>query len=65
MARFGSKYGELDEEIASDVAGSSPRTPDASGLASMEPHDASKHLFGQVDWDEFLRAGVYLSQTEV
>jgi hypothetical protein len=63
-ARFGSRYGELDEEIAADN-GSSPRPADGSGLAAMDPNEASKHLFGQVDWDEFLRTGVYLSQSEV
>jgi V-type H+-transporting ATPase subunit H len=33
-------------------------------LSSMEKHDASKHLFNQVDWESYLRAGVFLSQSE-
>lgn len=33
-------------------------------LSSMEKSDASKHLFSQVDWDSYLRAGVFLSQSE-
>ena len=33
-------------------------------LASMEKHEASKHLFQQVDWDSYLRAGAFLSQSE-
>lgn len=33
-------------------------------LSSMEKQDASKHLFSQVDWDSYLRAGVFLSQSE-
>jgi len=33
-------------------------------LSSMEKHEASKHLFSQVDWDGYLRAGVFLSQSE-
>lgn len=66
MARFGSRYGELDEEIGSDNA-ASPGAMNSSpnNLSSMDTQEASKHLFGQVDWDEFLRAGVFLSQAEV
>ena len=33
-------------------------------LSSMEKHEASKHLFSQVDWESYLRAGVFLSQSE-
>jgi hypothetical protein len=33
-------------------------------LSSLEKQDASKHLFSQVDWDSYLRAGVFLSQSE-
>lgn len=33
-------------------------------LSSMEKHEASKHLFSQVDWEAYLRAGVFLSQSE-
>jgi hypothetical protein len=59
MARFGNKYGELDEVV----------TPDAHiehrVELEREQEDASKHLFGQVDWDDFLRTGNYLSQSEV
>lgn len=63
MARFAGRYGELDEVVTNDnPQGQSERTFD---LSSMATQDASKHLFGLVDWDEFLRAGVFLSQTEV
>lgn len=59
MARFGSRYGELDEEIATENT-SSP----SSNILANESQESSKHLFGQVDWDEFLRTGVFLSQAE-
>jgi len=59
MARFGGRYGELDE------VAENPQPSDRNfDLSSMATQDASKHLFGLVDWDEFLRAGVFLSQAE-
>lgn len=61
MARFAGKYGELDEVITSETQ-TNERSFDVTSLNSQE---VSKHLFGQVDWDEFLRAGVFLSQNEV
>jgi len=34
-------------------------------LATMDKHDVSKQLFAQINWQEFVRAGVFLSQSEV
>ena len=34
-------------------------------LSSMDKHEASKFLFTQINWQEFVRAGVFLSQSEV
>ncbi len=34
-------------------------------LTSLEIAEASKYLFGQVNWQEYIRAGVFLSQNEV
>jgi hypothetical protein len=34
-------------------------------LASMELHEAAKYLFGVVNWNEYIRTGVFLSQNEV
>jgi hypothetical protein len=59
MSRF-SKYGELDEAVGTD-----PMMEHVFDLSALDKQDASKHLFGQVDWDEYLRAGVFLSQSEV
>ena len=59
MSKF-SKYGELDE-----VVGSDSMTEHVFDLSALDKQDASKHLFSQVDWDEYLRAGVFLSQSEV
>lgn len=61
MSRFSSKYGELDEVITSETTQTNERSFDISNLPTQE---LSKHLFGQVDWDEFLRAGVFLAQNE-
>jgi V-type H+-transporting ATPase subunit H len=58
MSRF-SKYGELDEAVGTD-----PMMEHVFDLSALDKQDASKHLFGQVDWDEYLRAGVFLSQSE-
>jgi hypothetical protein len=65
MARFGSRYGELDEEIGGDANTNVLSSATPNSLSAMDTQDASKHLFGQVDWDEFLRTEVFLSQTEV
>jgi len=56
MARFGGKYGELDEVVT-------PENQQTFDPSSAAPQD-SKYFFGLVDWDEFLRAGVFLSQSE-
>jgi hypothetical protein len=64
MARFGSRYGELDEEIG-DANNNVLSSPSPNDISAMDTQDASKHLFGKVDWDEFLRTEVFLSQTEV
>ena len=34
-------------------------------ITAMEINEASKYLFGQVNWQEYIRAGVFLSQNEV
>ena len=65
MAKFISRYGELDEEIADGNNSNPTSSPSSNTLSAMDTQDASKHLFGQVDWDEFLRTEVFLSQTEV
>eukprot|EP00341_Mesodinium_pulex_P004841 CAMPEP_0116991318 /NCGR_PEP_ID=MMETSP0467-20121206/66064_1 /TAXON_ID=283647 /ORGANISM="Mesodinium pulex, Strain SPMC105" /LENGTH=468 /DNA_ID=CAMNT_0004688373 /DNA_START=33 /DNA_END=1437 /DNA_ORIENTATION=+ len=54
------RYGELDEA----VGGGDPMMEHVFDLSALDKQDASKHLFGQVDWDEYLRAGVFLSQSE-
>eukprot|EP00602_Paraphysomonas_sp_CaronLab_P006255 CAMPEP_0185023756 /NCGR_PEP_ID=MMETSP1103-20130426/6388_1 /TAXON_ID=36769 /ORGANISM="Paraphysomonas bandaiensis, Strain Caron Lab Isolate" /LENGTH=454 /DNA_ID=CAMNT_0027556497 /DNA_START=51 /DNA_END=1412 /DNA_ORIENTATION=- len=59
MARFGSRYGELDEAV-----GDPTLEQHVFDLAALEKQEASKHLFDQVGWDEYLRAGVFLSQSE-
>jgi hypothetical protein len=37
----------------------------STDLMSMEISEASRYLFGQVNWQEYIRAGVFLSQNEV
>ena len=34
-------------------------------LSAMELGEVSRLLFGQVNWQEYIRAGVFLSQNEV
>ena len=34
-------------------------------LAAMDKHEASKLLFSQINWQELVRAGMFLSQSEV
>ena len=38
---------------------------ESTDIMSMEINEASRYLFGQVNWQEYIRAGVFLSQNEV
>lgn len=50
----------MDEEIG----GGGASGEQVFDLTALEKQDASKHLFSQVDWQDYLRAGAFLSQSE-
>ena len=57
----GNKFNQLDDEV--DAGGVEREA--VFDLASLDKQEASKHLFGQVPWDDYLRAGVFLNQNDV
>ena len=48
-----------------DEFNSPPVYEGSTDLMAMDINEASKYLFGQVNWQEYIRAGVFLSQNEV
>lgn len=55
--------GQADMDFGEKPAG--PVYEGNTDIMSMEINEASRYLFGQVNWQEYIRAGVFLSQNEV
>lgn len=56
-------HGQVDD--FDDGPAGTPVYEGNTDIMSMDINEASRYLFGQVNWQEYIRAGVFLSQNEV